>query len=116
MFKLKQWGLPRTISDHCPILLKVYGKDWGPKPFKFFNAWLSNSKCIWLMEESWFNNSNQGWSTFKIHKKLKNMKAFPKSWAKEEFGGLQSKLETVERDLHDLDIKAEQGLLVDIDK
>ncbi|XP_057506509.1 uncharacterized protein LOC130789694 [Actinidia eriantha] len=44
------------------------------------------------------------------------MKASLKSWAKEEFGGLQSKLETVERDLHDLDIKAKQGLLADMDK
>ncbi|XP_028062229.1 uncharacterized protein LOC114265607 [Camellia sinensis] len=37
-FSFKQWGLPRTISDHCPILIKEDDRDWGPKPFKFINA------------------------------------------------------------------------------
>ncbi|KAL7170980.1 hypothetical protein ACSBR2_035772 [Camellia fascicularis] len=35
-------NLPRTISDHCPMLLKVDNRDWRPKPFKFINAWLSH--------------------------------------------------------------------------
>lgn len=38
-FKLKLWGLPRTISDHCPILLMEDESNWGPKPFKFYNFW-----------------------------------------------------------------------------
>ena len=84
MFKLKQWA--RTISNHFLILLKLDDRDWGPKPFNFFNTWLSNSKCIWLMEESWSNNSDQGWAAFRIHKKLKNMKASLKTWAKKQFG------------------------------
>ena len=88
-FELKQWGLPRTISDHYPILIKVDERDWGPKPFKFFNAWLSNPNYIQLMEEAWATNSGQGWVAFRIHKKLKSMKASLKVWAKEEFGGLQ---------------------------
>ncbi|GKV12008.1 hypothetical protein SLEP1_g23214 [Rubroshorea leprosula] len=37
---LKHWGLKRSISDHCPMLLKNEMKNWGPKPFRFFNAWL----------------------------------------------------------------------------
>ncbi|KAL8494600.1 hypothetical protein ACS0TY_025437 [Phlomoides rotata] len=32
---LKWWK--RSLSDHVPIFIKGCSKDWGPKPFKFFN-------------------------------------------------------------------------------
>ena len=29
-FKLKQWGLPRALYDHCPVLLlKAHERNWG---------------------------------------------------------------------------------------
>jgi hypothetical protein len=37
-------ALPRDVSDHCPLVLKAYFIDWGPKPFRFDNHWLVNSK------------------------------------------------------------------------
>ncbi|KAL8540257.1 hypothetical protein ACS0TY_001735 [Phlomoides rotata] len=39
-FKLK--GLARTVSDHCPLILVNSSTNWGPKPFKFFNGWMSH--------------------------------------------------------------------------
>lgn len=38
-FRFKLWGLPRNIFDHCPLLLMEDEKNWGPKPFRFINAW-----------------------------------------------------------------------------
>ncbi|KAL8477512.1 hypothetical protein ACS0TY_029705 [Phlomoides rotata] len=35
-----QKGLRRSLSDHCPIMLEIKVKDWGPKPFRFLTAWL----------------------------------------------------------------------------
>ncbi|XP_028122360.1 uncharacterized protein LOC114319534 [Camellia sinensis] len=32
VFKLKLWGLPRLVSDHCPLLMMEDERDWGPKP------------------------------------------------------------------------------------
>ncbi|KAL7203350.1 hypothetical protein ACSBR2_016609 [Camellia fascicularis] len=29
-FRLKLWGLPRLISDHCPLLMMEDERDWGP--------------------------------------------------------------------------------------
>ncbi|KAL8483511.1 hypothetical protein ACS0TY_026268 [Phlomoides rotata] len=37
-------GLGKSISGHCPILLESSKKDWGPKPFKFFNCWITNAE------------------------------------------------------------------------
>lgn len=37
-----QKGFSRSISDHCPIMLEIKVTDWGPKPFRSFNAWLSS--------------------------------------------------------------------------
>jgi hypothetical protein len=34
------WVLPRTVSDHCMLLLRFSGVDWGPRPFRFNNHWL----------------------------------------------------------------------------
>ncbi|CAI8605228.1 unnamed protein product [Vicia faba] len=32
----------RELADHCPVWLEIGGKDWGPKPFRFNNCWLSH--------------------------------------------------------------------------
>ncbi|KAL6542758.1 hypothetical protein OROHE_010278 [Orobanche hederae] len=44
-------GLPKGSSDHCPIFLSQKVQNWGPKPFRFFNAWLRNSELATLVED-----------------------------------------------------------------
>ncbi|WJX33388.1 hypothetical protein P8452_21600 [Trifolium repens] len=34
------WVLPRSISDHCPLVVRYNNVDWGPRPFRFNNHWL----------------------------------------------------------------------------
>ncbi|XP_028086229.1 uncharacterized protein LOC114287150 [Camellia sinensis] len=38
-FRFQMWGLPRVVSDHCPLLLMEDERNWGPRPFRFLNAW-----------------------------------------------------------------------------
>ncbi|GKV49606.1 hypothetical protein SLEP1_g56347 [Rubroshorea leprosula] len=38
-----------SILDYCPVLLKNEMKNWGPKPFRFFNAWLGHPE----FKEKW---------------------------------------------------------------
>ncbi|XP_028082409.1 uncharacterized protein LOC114283731 [Camellia sinensis] len=45
------WGLPRTVSDHCPIVLKEDNRDWGPKPFRFMNCWVLHSDFLPMAEK-----------------------------------------------------------------
>ncbi|XP_028074520.1 uncharacterized protein LOC114276881 [Camellia sinensis] len=52
-FKLKLWGLSRHIFDHCPLLLMEDVRDWGPKPFKFTNAWLLHLSFASFLDRVW---------------------------------------------------------------
>ncbi|XP_071717955.1 uncharacterized protein [Rutidosis leptorrhynchoides] len=55
---LNSWGdisvvaLERKHSDHCPIILKSEEKNFGPKPFKFFDAWLDNKEVDQVVLEA----------------------------------------------------------------
>jgi exonuclease III len=55
------WALPRDVSDHCPLILKYSHDDWGPKPFRFNNFWLANSKFKEIVESFWVSQRVEGW-------------------------------------------------------
>ncbi|XP_028109732.1 uncharacterized protein LOC114308363 [Camellia sinensis] len=63
-FPMKLWGLPRLISDHCPLLMMEDVRDWGPKPFKFLNAWTLHPSFSQLFVSSWLGNTIAGWSGY----------------------------------------------------
>ncbi|XP_028068302.1 uncharacterized protein LOC114270872 [Camellia sinensis] len=60
-FGLKLWGLPRSISDHCLLLLMEDDRNWGPRPFRFLNAWTLHPKFLELVRRSWSENEIAGW-------------------------------------------------------
>ncbi|XP_028121376.1 uncharacterized protein LOC114318641 [Camellia sinensis] len=108
MFNFKLWGLPRKVSDHCPILLMEDERDWGPTPFRFLNAWTLHPKFRSFVENTWLEANVVGWAGFKCLQKLKILKLALKQWAKEVFGDVEHKLNQVEEEIHALDISAEE--------
>ncbi|XP_020232360.1 uncharacterized protein LOC109812732 [Cajanus cajan] len=54
-----QWGvgyvevIPRDVSDHCPLILNHKVLNWGPKPFRFNNCWLSHSGIEGVVRSAW---------------------------------------------------------------
>ncbi|XP_022014802.1 uncharacterized protein LOC110914308 [Helianthus annuus] len=36
-------ALCRDKSDHSPLILKIVSRNFGPKPFRFFNSWLDRN-------------------------------------------------------------------------
>ena len=95
-FNFKQWRSPRTISNHCPILLGEEGKDWGPKPFKFLNAWVGNSSFLKVVENCRGKVLMDGWASFKWVKKLNELNIALRKWIFECFGNVQHKLSKVD--------------------
>jgi hypothetical protein len=76
------WVLPRTVSDHCPLVLKYNGVDWGPKPFWSNNHWLLQSEFKGLVEDFWRNCNFTGWMTFILKEKLKGLMMCIRGWHK----------------------------------
>lgn len=50
-----QKGLSRSVSDHCPVSLETKFIDWGPKPFRFVDAWTSHPNFKEFVESTWMN-------------------------------------------------------------
>ncbi|XP_057811684.1 uncharacterized protein LOC131025921 [Salvia miltiorrhiza] len=79
-------GLQRTVSDHCPILLDTKKVDWGPKPFRFLNAWTRHPDFETVVKESWQRGGISGWSSFIFKEKIKRLKNDLRVWSKTGFG------------------------------
>ncbi|GFZ20781.1 hypothetical protein Acr_28g0014860 [Actinidia rufa] len=110
-FNIRQWGLPRPISDHCPILISDEEKDWGPKIFRFMDAWLSHPKFMPLVKDVWENTDVNGWAGFCILKKMQALKSKLKIWNVEGFGNINIKLQAVEEKIHNLEMIEESRAL-----
>lgn len=80
MFRLKQWGLPRSLSDHCPLLLMEDGRDWGPRPFRFLNAWFLHPDFKPMVKKSWEEATIFGWARYRLKGKLAKLKVDLKKW------------------------------------
>ncbi|XP_028085101.1 uncharacterized protein LOC114286201 [Camellia sinensis] len=103
----KLWGLERSVSDHCPLLLLEDGRDWGPRPFRFLNAWFLHPNFGSLVKKSWEESALSGWAGFVIMNKLKMLQADLKKWNREVFGNVTSALKVAEEELHAIDLVAE---------
>jgi hypothetical protein len=69
-----QWGLSRGLSDHCPLLLKNGDINWGPKPFRFLNAWKYQDGFDDFVKNSWCSFSVRGWGGYVLKEKLSCLK------------------------------------------
>ncbi|KAL7202667.1 hypothetical protein ACSBR1_034189 [Camellia fascicularis] len=112
-FKLKLWGLLRGVSDHCPLLLIEDRRDWGPKPFRFINAWLLHPNFSSIIKKSWEESVFTGWTCFVIVMKFRNIKMELKKWNKEVFGNVPFSLKGAQEELYEVDLVAEFRDLVE---
>ncbi|GKV14964.1 hypothetical protein SLEP1_g25762 [Rubroshorea leprosula] len=109
---VKQWGLKRTVSYHCPILLKNEWVDWGPKPFKFFDAWLQDPGCKELIRKTWNSSAVEGWYGFKLKEKLKSTKKALKEWSRNAASEVDRKIIEAESEIAHLDERGENVQLL----
>ncbi|KAL8546514.1 hypothetical protein ACS0TY_006307 [Phlomoides rotata] len=77
--------------------------DWGPKPFKFFNDWISHPEFKEYCEQKWNNYNVQGWKSFILKEKLKLLKAGLKTWSRDIFGEINQKMEVQKETIDKLD-------------
>ncbi|KAL8557753.1 hypothetical protein ACS0TY_005021 [Phlomoides rotata] len=85
-------GLSRTLSDHCPIYMASARKNWGPRPFRFINAWVKHPKFKDFFESKWSSYQVHGWTAFRLKEKLKCLRNDLKVWNKEVFGEIDKNI------------------------
>ncbi|XP_048494804.1 uncharacterized protein LOC125494938 [Beta vulgaris subsp. vulgaris] len=95
---LKSSILKRNLSDHCPLLAHSHEIDWGPKPFRFIDAWLSHKGCLEVVEKAWKEAID-----VPIMEKLKTVKKELKAWNKQVFGNIDDKISSLEQEIHKWD-------------
>ncbi|GKU90664.1 hypothetical protein SLEP1_g4631 [Rubroshorea leprosula] len=105
--------LDRSLSDHCPILVKNETRNWGPKPFKFFNAWLHTPGFRDMVAAKWKEFKVQGWGGFIVKEKLKLMKDFLREWSKSSLQDVDRKIEEARKELNRIDRIGETCSLTD---
>lgn len=80
--------------------------DFGPNPFKFYNAWVAEDDFNDIVKNAWMTQV-QGTKMLQVVKKLKLVKVALRNWSKQKFGdfhqtnvtrnhleGIQSSLDT----------------------
>lgn len=102
-------GLPRSISDHCAIVLQTMQVDWGPIPFRFVNAWISHPQYREVVEASWRDEGIVGWGSYVFKEKLKRLKEVLKVWNRDHFGNMDANICRLREEINDLDERDDEG-------
>lgn len=77
---MSQWGLARSLSDHCPVMLKETHNEWGPKPFRVWDDWTKVPGFDSFVKSKWDAYNVNGKASFVLKEKLKILKADLKAW------------------------------------
>ena len=98
-----QSTLSRNFSDHCPIILRSTTIDWGPKPFRVLDCWLSDPSFKETVKNCWLSSQLPGWGGFVLKEKIKILKQKLKIWNKESYGDTLKKVIKIEEELNKLE-------------
>ena len=104
---LKLLGLNRSFSDHNPLLLTLVPQEnWGPKPFRCYDAWFMNPHFKAFLSNEWRSIPD-----VPLHNKMKILKTSLKYWRREHFDSMDNKIAALETVIHDLERKGEDRVL-----
>ncbi|XP_020233376.1 uncharacterized protein LOC109813582 [Cajanus cajan] len=116
------WGagfvevIPHDVSDHCPLILNHKVLNWGPKPFRFNNCWLSHCGIEGVVRAAWEKQVQGPWAAQRIRVKLLNVKNDLKKWNIEVFSNVDTTIKSLTNELKELDAKNEEYVLVELER
>ncbi|KAK8685548.1 hypothetical protein V6N13_041548 [Hibiscus sabdariffa] len=82
--------------------------DWGPKPFRFINAWVDNPHNVQRMGIEW-GKLSESFTTGDVLSKFRTMRQFLRVWNAKEFGSIDDQIESYELLLDGLDDRVARG-------
>ncbi|GJZ68852.1 putative RNA-directed DNA polymerase, eukaryota, reverse transcriptase zinc-binding domain protein [Tanacetum coccineum] len=107
--------LCRSISDHCPLLLKVGSLNFGPKPYRIFDKWIGNEEFKGVITNSWASSQPPLSADLVLKNKLKKLRLDIKTWTTNQMLSQNKVKEDLKKQLLEWDVRAENGLINDLD-
>ena len=101
------WGLPRGLSNHCPLVPEARLVNWGPKPFRFFDYWLMVPGFV-KMVEAWRSSwASKFVGSCCLVDKLEALHCMLKQWSKSLMGNLPKQIEAIKANIDKVDLELE---------
>ncbi|KAF5445223.1 hypothetical protein F2P56_034289 [Juglans regia] len=109
--------LPRTTSDHCPMVIEFLSDpfSYGPPPFRFQQMWVEHPDFMTLVQKVW-SESVIGSGLFKLATKLKKLKVALRVWNKSVFGRTNTQIAILEDKIENLENLLQRGWDDDIER
>ena len=93
----------RRGASKAAFLLRSNNVDWGPKPFRILNCWLTDKSFREVVNQCWNSVQVLGWGAYVLKEKIKRLKCRLKIWNKEEYGDSFKKVQNLEEELNKLE-------------
>lgn len=92
-------GQKRSVFDHYPLVLSLETmNNWGPKPFRTYDAWFLNPKFKSFIRNEWINLPDVS-----PYNKFKVFKGPLRDWSKSHYAQLDNRIIELESVIHDLE-------------
>lgn len=91
----RQYILNRKVSDHCALVIKDRRVDWGPKPFRSFDAWEELDGYRDVVRQAWEHTVDCGNDLEKVKFKFKRLKQALKQWREQVFDKKKAKRQKI---------------------
>ncbi|KAK2654435.1 hypothetical protein Ddye_014291 [Dipteronia dyeriana] len=98
-------ALPRSLSDHCAIMIGEKKIDWGPCPFRFCNSWLEKKPLMQEDFDGWKGCNVRGSKSVNLAAEVQSAKNRMKKWLKVNCKATSSSKD-LESDLTKIDSRA----------
>ncbi|KAL9999607.1 putative RNA-directed DNA polymerase [Helianthus debilis subsp. tardiflorus] len=106
-------ALERYKSDHSPLLLKTGTRNFGPKPFRFYNSWLGREDFGMVVRKTLDDGCFSGPPDARLLAKFKALRNSITSWAIDCKAKELGERRTLEQELRILDQAVEVRPLVE---
>ena len=100
-----QLAVSRGMSDHCPLVLSVDTKNWGPKPVRMFKCWADFPSYNSFVRDTWRSFQISGWGSFVLKEKLKLLQLALKEWHRHHSENLPARILSLKDKIASLDLK-----------
>ncbi|KAD3640618.1 hypothetical protein E3N88_29841 [Mikania micrantha] len=104
-------ALAREYSDHRPVLLSTTLTDFGPRPFKTYNSWISIPGLLEFMGEEYQKFRFTGHADLALATKLRWLKYRIKEWMESKKTLREGRYKEAKKQLEELELVSESRSL-----